>query len=70
MRLEIDPDSIWTLSDDRRQVLLELPPLLLPGHDEAVVVRMRFDAAIIDGFLERLTLLRSRMVPSEARSPD
>jgi len=31
---------------------------------------VELDAAIIDGFLERLTLLRSRMVPSEARSPD
>ena len=64
MRLEIDPESVWTLSDNCMQVLMELPPLLLPGHDETFVVRMRFDATIIDGFLERLTTLRSMMLPA------
>jgi hypothetical protein len=43
---------------------MELPPLLFPGHDEAFLVRMRFDARTIDGFLERLTLLRSKMLPA------
>ena len=57
--------SDWTLSENRSQVLMELPPLLLPGHDEAVVVRLRFDARIVDGFLERLTSLRSMMLPGE-----
>jgi hypothetical protein len=61
MPLEIDPERVWTLSDDRMQVLMDLPPLLLPGHDEPIHVRMRFDAEIIDGFLERLTWLRSMM---------
>jgi hypothetical protein len=61
MPLEIDPERVWTLSDDRMQVLMDLPPLLLPGHDEPILVRMRFDAEIIDGFLERLTWLRSMM---------
>lgn len=61
MPLEIDPERVWTLSDDRMQVLMDLPPLLLPGHDEAILVRMRFNAEVIDGFLERLTSLRSMM---------
>jgi hypothetical protein len=61
MPLEIDPERVWTLSDDRMQVLMDLPPLLLPGHDETILVRMRFDAETIDGFLERLTWLRSMM---------
>jgi hypothetical protein len=61
MPLEIDPDRVWTLSDNRMQVVMELPPLLLPGHDEGILVRMRFDAETIDGFLERLTALRSLM---------
>jgi hypothetical protein len=43
---------------------MELPPLLLPGHDEAILVRMRFNAEIIDGFLERLTSLRSMVLPA------
>lgn len=63
MPLEIDPEGVWTLSENRMQVVMELPPLLLPGHDEAFIVRMRFDAKIIDGFLERLTSLRSMMPP-------
>jgi hypothetical protein len=66
MPLEIDPERVWTLSEDRRQVLMELPPLLLPGHDETVVVRLRFDAETIDGFLKRLTSLRSSMLPAPA----
>lgn len=61
MPLEIDPERVWTLSDNGKQVVMELPPLLLPGHDEAIVVRMRFNTEIIDGFLERLTSLRSVM---------
>lgn len=63
MPLEIDPERVWTLSENRSQVLMELPPLLFPGHDEAFVVRMRFDATIIDSFVERLTSLRSMMAP-------
>lgn len=66
MPLEIDPERIWMLSENRRQVVMELPPLLLPGQDDTVVVRLRFDAEIIDGFLQRLTLLRSRMLPAPA----
>jgi len=66
MPLEIDPERVWMLSENRRQVVMELPPLLLPGQDDTVVVRLRFDAEIIDGFLQRLTLLRSRMLPAPA----
>ena len=61
MPLEIDPERVWTLSDDGKQVVMELPPLLLPGQEEAILVRMRFNAVVIDGFLERLTSLRSVM---------
>jgi hypothetical protein len=64
IRLEIDPERVWSLSDNGKQILMELPPLLLPGHDEAILVRMRFNAEIIDGFLERLTSLRSMVLPA------
>jgi hypothetical protein len=67
MPLEIDPETVWTLSDDRKQVLMELPPLLLPGQDETILVRMRFDVEVIDGFLERLTSLRSMMLSAPPR---
>jgi hypothetical protein len=66
MPLKIDPERVWALSENRRQVLMELPPLLLPDQHETVIVRLRFDAETIDGFLQRLTLLRSRMLPAPA----
>jgi len=31
-----------------------------------IVGRLRFDTETIDGFLQRLTLLRSRMLPAPA----
>ena len=62
MPIEIDPVKMWTLSEDARQICLELPPLLI-DTGEPVRVRMRFDADTIDGIMERLTVLRTRMVP-------
>jgi len=63
MPIEIDPVEMWTLSEDARRIFLELPPLVLAETGEPVRVRMRFDADTIDGILERLTVLRMRMVP-------
>ena len=63
MPIEIDPVEMWTLSEDARRICLELPPLVLAETGEPVRVRMRFDADTIDGILERLTVLRMRMVP-------
>jgi hypothetical protein len=63
MPIEIDPVEMWTLSEDARKICLELPPLVLAETGEPVRVRMRFDADTIDGILERLTVLRMRMVP-------
>ena len=62
MPIEIDPVKMWTLSEDARQICLELPPLRI-DTGEPVRVRMRFDAETIDGIMERLTVLRTRMVP-------
>ena len=63
MPIEIDPVEMWTLSEDARKICLELPPLVLAETGEPVRVRMRFDADTIDGIMERLTVLRMRMVP-------
>ena len=62
MPIEIDPVEMWTLSEDARRICLDLPPLVLAETGEPVRVRMRFDADTIDGILERLTVLRMRMV--------
>jgi hypothetical protein len=63
MPIEIDPVEMWTLSEDARKVCLELPPLVVAETGEPLRVRMRFDADTIDGIMERLTVLRMRMVP-------
>ena len=62
MPIGIDPVKMWTLSEDARQICLELPPLQI-DTGEPVRVRMRFDADTIDGIMERLTVLRTRMMP-------
>lgn len=60
--IEIDPVKMWTLSEDARQICLELPPLPI-DTGEPVRVGMRFDADTIDGIMERLTVLRMTVVP-------
>jgi len=56
-------EMMWTLSADRKTVRLALPPLSLDGIPEPVTIHMNFDAGTVDAMLERLTILRSRMLP-------
>jgi hypothetical protein len=56
-------EFMWTLSADRKTVRLALPPLSLDGIPEPVTIHMNFDAGAVDAMLERLTILRSRMLP-------
>lgn len=62
MPVEIDPVEMWGLSEDGTRICLDLPPLQVEEAEAPVRVRMRFDAATIDGVLERLLLLRRRML--------
>ena len=55
--------TMWTLSEDRKLVRLAVPPLRIVGFPKPLNVYMDFDAKTVDAMLERLTILRSRMLP-------
>ena len=56
-------EFMWTLSADRKTVRLALPPLLFDGIPERITIYMNCDAETVDAMLERLTILRSQMLP-------
>ncbi len=68
MPFEAEPDQMWTLSDDRELVRMALPPLPLEGLPEPLRVHLDFSADAIDEILERLTELRSQMLPASHRT--
>jgi hypothetical protein len=55
--------TMWTLSTDRKLVRLAVPPLPIVGMPEPLAVYMDFDAKTVDAMLERLSILRSQMLP-------
>ena len=55
--------TMWTLSTDRKLVRLAVPPLPIVGFPKPLNVYMDFDAKTVDAMLERLTILRSQMLP-------
>ena len=55
-----------TLSEDKRYVRLSLPPLPIEGLPEPARVNMDFDAGTIDQIIERLSVLRARMLPASS----
>jgi hypothetical protein len=63
MPLRANQATMWTLSTDRKTVRLAVPPLCLAGMPEPLAVYMDFDAVTVDAMLERLTVLRSQMLP-------
>jgi hypothetical protein len=67
MQFEAEPEQMWTLSDDRELVRLALPALPLEGLPEPLRVHLDFTADAVDEILERLTELRSRMLPASDR---
>jgi hypothetical protein len=54
---------LWTLGDDRKSVGFAVPPLRLAGMPEPVHAFIEFDVKTVDAMLERLTILRSQMLP-------
>ena len=57
------PANIWTLSEDCRNVRLAIPPVNLAGLAEPLKLFLDFDAGAVDQVIDRLTILRSRMLP-------
>jgi hypothetical protein len=55
--------TMWTLSADCKTVRLAVPPLRIVGFPKPLDVFMDFDAKSVDAILERLTILRSQMLP-------
>jgi hypothetical protein len=63
MQIEASEMTMWTLSRDRQTVRMALPPLPLPGMPEPIILLMDIKAQTVDAMIERLTLLRARMLP-------
>jgi hypothetical protein len=55
--------TMWTLSADCKTVRLAVPPLRIVGFPKPLDVYTDFDAKSVDAMLERLSILRSQMLP-------
>lgn len=67
MRVEVGPAEMFTLWD-RETVRLQLPELPLAELVEPLRIYLDFDAETVDEIIERLTVLRSRMLPAPTRN--
>jgi hypothetical protein len=54
--IPVEPNCAWTLSVNRRNVRVALPPLRLAG---VLAVYMDFDAKAVDAIMERFGISRS-----------
>ena len=63
MPVRANQATMWTLSADRNLVRLAVPPLRIVGFPKPLDVFMDFDAQTVDAMIERLTILRARMLP-------
>ena len=63
MPVDAAAEALFVLSEDSNSVRLVLPPLPIAGMPKPITVFMDFDAKAIDTILERLTVLRGRMLP-------
>ena len=68
MLTDMPAERMWTLSGDRKSIRMQVPPLRLAGVPKPLSIHLDFDAAIVDELLQRLTVLRSRMVPAPVRN--
>ena len=68
MLTEMAPELMWTISDDRESVRLQLPPLQIEGMPEPLRIHLDFDAEMVDEILKRLSVLRSEMLPSPLKN--
>jgi hypothetical protein len=68
MLADMPAERMWTLSGDRETVRLQLPPLPIAGMPEPLRVHLDFDAEMVDEILQRLTVLRSQMLPSRLKN--
>jgi hypothetical protein len=67
MPIAADQALVWTLRPSRRLVRMQLPDLPIAGLPEPLRVVMDFDALTVDAIIERLSLLRTQMLPKRTR---
>jgi hypothetical protein len=65
--VEAPPEEMWTLSDDRKEVRMNVPPIPVAGVSEPLRVQLNFNAETIDLILNRLSRLRTQMLPPPQR---
>src|SRR5262245_28603775 len=63
-----EQDKAWSLSEDRKNVRLAIPPVPLAGQAKPLRLFLDFDAEAVDAIIDRLMTLRSQMFepPREA----
>jgi hypothetical protein len=67
MQVEHSREQMWTLSEDRLSVRLQLPPLPIAGIPKSLDVFMDFRAGMIESMIQRLSELRVQMLPPPVR---
>jgi hypothetical protein len=64
----IDPDTAWSLNEDRQSVRLSLPPLPLTGQAKPIKVVLDFETKCVDEMIDRLMALRTYLMPPLAKN--
>ena len=60
--MELDSETMWTLSTDKTTVSLNMQVPPVGGLDEPLNVSVEFDPDSVDAMIEQLLSLRARMV--------
>ncbi len=60
--MELDSETMWTLSTDRTTLSLNIAVPAVGGLEEPLNVSVDFDPDSVDAMIERLMLLRAQMV--------
>lgn len=67
MPVETGPAEMFTLLD-AKTVRQQLPDLTVSGRAEPLRIHLDFDAESVDEIIERLVLLRAKMLPPPVRN--
>lgn len=60
--MELDSETMWTLSTDKTTLSLNMQVPAVGGLDEPLNVSVEFDPDSVDAMIEQLLSLRARMV--------
>ena len=63
MPTDAEQEQVWSLLPGRRYVRLQLPPLPVNGLPTPINIHLDFDAGTVNEILDRLTILRAKMLP-------